>query len=364
MNQIQFYQWSAEVRKRFDGLKKWQAIGLVLISYGIIKARRAQASVIAEELPSFGKASTVERRIQRWITNRRIDVEATCQSWMRWVFERYQGAQIFLLVDETKISDRIACMMISLAIEKRAIPLLWRCYRANSAADYPSEGQVAMISNMLKQVLTVLPGEKPVIVEADRGIGYSSNLMREVAALGAYFLFRVQKQAIFTSEQHQSVPLHRLAHRGEAWHGQGTLFTQQRAVDCTLHVLWDENQAEPWYLATNLPTLRGEEYALRIWQEESFRDLKSGGWQWQNCLTRNPAIMERFLLPMTLAYAWCVSLGLLFRTLEKSVRSTIDYSRKHSKYSVFRIGLRFFKRTLFTDPSKIPLQIGPFLSPV
>ena len=73
--------------------------------------------------------------------------------------------------------------------------------------------------------------------------------------------------------------------------------------------------------------------------------------------------MDRFLLPMALAYAWCVTLGLLFTSLDTQIRLSTDYIRKHPKYCVFRIGLRFFKRYLFLDPSKIPLQIGPFPSP-
>jgi hypothetical protein len=61
----------------------------------------------------------------------------------------YPGRPIYLLVDETKISDRIGCMMISLAIQKRAIPLIWRCYRANAAIHYPEEGQVKLVADLL-----------------------------------------------------------------------------------------------------------------------------------------------------------------------------------------------------------------------
>lgn len=364
MSQEQFYQWFEEIKTRFTGLKKWQAFGIALISYGIIKARKSQASLIAEELPEFGKASTVERRIQRWMANPRIEIGIVCDSWMSWVFEKYHGKRLYLLVDETKISDRIGCMMISLAIQNRAVPLIWKCYRANSSADYPSEGQVKMIGNLLRKVLVVMPENKQAILEADRGIGNSSNLMREVSEIGAKFLFRVQKEAIFTSEEGLATPLGKLANCGQEWHGSGTLFTQKhREVDCHLHVIWDADQSESWCLATNLPGLTGREYALRVWQEESFRDLKSGGWQWQSSLIRNPEIIERLLLPMVIAYAWCMTIGLLFPGLDEETRLAVDYIRKHRKYCIFRVGLRFMKRYFFLDPSKIPLQIGPFFAP-
>jgi hypothetical protein len=364
MNHQLFYQWCDRIGERFCGLKKWQVIGLGLISYGIIKARRSQASLIAEELPEFGKASTVERRIQRWIANSRTDVQAACLSWMQWVLESYPEEVVYLLVDETKLSDRIGCMMVSLATQKRAIPLIWRCYRANSAADYPKEGQVQIIVKLLKQVLISLPKNKTLILQADRGIGNSSNLMREIRSLDVKFLFRVKSNSILTLKDAQATPLIQLAQPGQSWHGSGTLFTAHRTVDCEVHIIWDAEQSEPWCLATSLSGLTGSEYAFRIWQEESFRDLKSGGWQWQNNLIRNPQIMDRFLLPMALAYAWCVSLGLLFASLDDHTRSSVDCIRKHPKFCVFRVGLRFFKRFLFLRPDLIPFQLGPFPSPI
>ena len=363
MSQILFYQWFQELRIRFSELKQWQAHGMAMISYGIIKARKAQASLIAEELPEFGTASAVERRLQRWMANPRIKMENVFASWVTWVLGEHKGKRLYLLVDETKISKRIACMMISLAVQKRAIPLVWRCYRANSAIDYPAEGQVKMIGKLLRKILVLVPENKEVVLQADRGIGNSSNLMREVAQSDAKFLFRVNKESIFTSQEGQATPVGELVTCGQTYHASGTLFTQKhREVQCNVHVIWETGQAEPWCLASNLDGLNGTEYALRVWQEESFRDLKSGGWQWQNSLIRNPEITERLLLPMAIAYAWCVSLGLLFPTLRQKIRSAVDCTRKHTKYCVFRMGLRFIKRYLFLNPSVIPIQIGPFYS--
>ena len=155
-----------------------------------------------------------------------------------------------------------------------------------------------------------------------------------------------------------------LACLGKTWSGTGTLFTEHRAMEeCAVHILWDEENDEPWCLATNLQGLTGREYKLRVWQEESFRDLKSGGWQWQSSLLRNPKVAERILLPMTLAYAWCICLGIFFMNSDEDTRRPVDYIRKHPKYSIFRKGLRFFKRYLDLDPRKIPVQMGPFLAP-
>ena len=330
-----------------------------MISYGILKSRCSQASLIAEELPEFGKASTVGRRIQRWIANQRIDTKRACIAWVEWVMAKYRGERVYLLVDETKLRDRIGCMMISLAFEARAIPLIWRCYRANTATDYPAEGQVKMIASLLAAIIAVIPEDKQIIVQADRGIGNSSFLMREMEELGLNYLFRVRQEAIFIANNGEKAVLSSLAQPGEEWHGVGKLFSHKK-VQCHVHCLWEEGQEEPWCLATNLEGLTGREYAKRVWQEESFRDLKSTGWQWQKNLSRNPDTLERLLLPMAIAYAWCISLGVLFYQLAPAIQRKIDYIRTKTKYSLFRQGLRCFKR-MFSLDEKLPyLRIGPF----
>ena len=85
MNLQPLYQWIETLRVHLPNLKQWQVIGLAIFSYGIVQARRCEASRVAEELGEVGKADTVERRIQRWLANPRIDVQISCQWWVRWV---------------------------------------------------------------------------------------------------------------------------------------------------------------------------------------------------------------------------------------------------------------------------------------
>jgi len=361
MNPSQFYQWFEVIEEGFTDFKKWQAMGLAMISYGILKARCSQASLIAEELPEFGKASTVERRIQRWIANERIDTKEACVNWVKWVMENYEGDIAYLLVDESKLGKRIGCLMISLAFKRRAIPLIWKCYRADSAADYPKEGQVNLIVNMLSMILPVIPEEMQIIVQADRGIGNSSNLMKKIVELELFFLFRIQRTDNFTPKNGKRATLKSVAKPGEEWHAAGKLFIKNQ-VKCHVHIIWDEGHEEPWCVATNMEGLTGREYANRVWQEESFRDLKSGGWQWHKNLSRNPNTIERLLLPMTIAYAWCISLGVWFAQLDEAVQRKIDYIRKDVKYSIFRSGLRYFKRMFSLEERYLYFRIGPFLA--
>ena len=82
--------------------------------------------------------------------------------------------------------------MVGVAWEKSCLPLVWRTYRANEAAAYPAEGQVAMIEGLLGLVKAGLPEGCQVLVLADRSC--SPELCHAVERLGWHYLFRVTCQ--------------------------------------------------------------------------------------------------------------------------------------------------------------------------
>jgi hypothetical protein len=361
MNLNPLYQWIETICAHYPHLKKWQAVGLALFSYGMVQARQCQAGQVAEALGEIGKADPVERRWQRWLANRRIGVTVSGQWWVRRVSRQFEGERLNLLVDETKLGDRIGVMLVSVAFERRAIPLMWRCYIAHSAADYPAEGQVKLIVGLLASMLPWLPAGVPVVVQADRGIGQSSRLMRELNALGVAYLLRVKPGSMFTSRRGRSHALRQLVQPGERHTLHGWLFTGRCRTKATLHLLWERGCAEPWCLVTNAPTLTGVEYACRVWQEESFRDLKSGGWPWPGSQVRDPEHAARLFLALAVAYAWTLPQGCFVLHADRQTQRQVMRGLTARKYSVLRLGLRHLKRMLKTHPAKVDL--GLFFCP-
>ena len=102
--------------------------------------------------------------------------------------------RVYLLVDETKIKDRIAVMMVGIAFDSRCIPLVWYCYKANSKKGYPRGGQSQLIAYLLSLVQRGMPSGMKAVVMADRGIGTSPKLCKQVNKQGLYYLFRITKQ--------------------------------------------------------------------------------------------------------------------------------------------------------------------------
>ena len=67
---------------------------------------------------------------------------------------------------------------------------------------------------------------------------------------------------------------------GEVWVVAGLVFKKRG--------LLPGRALAAWALVTNHPHLLAEHYANRSWVEQSFRDLKSGGWHWDESLIRKP----------------------------------------------------------------------------
>ena len=360
MNHQQLYQnWVEIIQTRFTNLGKWQALGLALISFGMILSQSCQVSRISEVLGFIGRLGSVEKRLKRWLCNSRIDVELCCEWWVRWLWSCCDLERPVLLVDETKIGKRVASMVVALAFDKRAIPVMWRCYKADDKSAYPKEGQVQLIISLLERVIACLPPESRPLIQADRGLGSSSELMKVCQQRGWFYLFRLPKNIYFSSRRGKRIKLRALAHYNDVWCGFGTLFgSPQRHVRSLVFVAWQQGQAEPWCLASNDALVESSHYAMRMWQELSFKDLKSAGWQWQTSRLEDAERSSRLLLAMSLAYAWVMTQGTFVLHSEQLIRDICD--AQYNLFSTFRAGLRFFKRMIY-QPEKI--FVGLFLVP-
>ncbi len=340
MNLAELYQWLKQLKGIFGFLGYWQVFGLALYSYGVVVAQQCAPSRVAEALPLLGQAATVQRRLERWLANGRIDWLACCVAWSGYVLRHYVGQLPILLVDETKLGKHLSVMMIGLAYRGCCIPLLWWAYRPDK---WPM-GQVHLIEHLLCSLAQVVPDAVKPLIEADRGIGTSPDLVRAIQALGWYYLLRVQGQTCFLLPDGSYRALKQMVERGGDWTAPGQVFKGAGWLDSIGHVIWDEPYEQAWCLITNCPFIKGREYAKRYWQEASFRDLKSDGWQWQASHIFTPAYANLLLLVLAVAYAWVLSLGTL--AFEEGPQHPLMTGVFDADYSLFRTGLRLWKHVL------------------
>ena len=363
-------EWFEQIRNHIP-LGKWQALNLALLSFGIVAARSCTLSLVAEKLWAIGKADSIERRLQRFLNNKRVVVQQCTAAWTRWVLTNLRPcpSPIVLLVDETKLADHLSIMVVALAYRKRAIPLAWRCYHQQA---WPCS-QLELITSLLKQVAEGVSQGVVPLVQADRGIGTSPELVKAIQAMGWRYLLRVQGQCRFWedgTEQKEAKALKAMTHRGGRYSGQGRVF-KKAAKDqdkdkekghagwlrCYVHVKWPARFEEPWCLITNCSYIGANGYGVRVWEEEGFRDLKSGGWQWQRSRVWKPEHAERLMLAMAVAYAFVLSMGTSAIRGGKQVMRQITRGHRH-QFSVFRLGLRYLSRILSTHPtSTLPFTL-------
>jgi hypothetical protein len=311
---------SGQVQNDFPVLGKWQAKGLALFSAGVVLAERCTLSKVAEKLLLAGKPDSLERRIQRWIANGRLDVEAMSRCWIETVARAVASEEWVLLVDETQLSNHLRAMVVGLAYQSTCIPLAWRCYPAD---DYPPEGQVKLVESLVKRVVSCLPDKRRVTLQADRGLGTSPDLIEVISDLGIYFLFRVQGSTHFRQADGQEYALSQLAQGGQEGQGEGQAFKKHGWLSLRVVVMQEAGYSDKWCLVTNDPRAQGADYATRYWQEASFRDLKSDGWHWQRSQVWQPDHAERLLFILVLAYAWTLTHGTVVRQASAQVRALI-----------------------------------------
>lgn len=342
MNHKLLYQLEQMLSAHLTGLNSWQQQNVALFTYGVIRAESCQQGAIARAVSCAEQVESTARRFRRWLDNEALELNGFFQDWSRWVVRSVNTTTITLLVDETKLHERIGVMMVGLAWQGRCLPLAWRTYRANSRADYPAEGQVGMIRALLEQVKAGIGEDAPVLVLADRGIGCSPALCRVVEGLGWHYLFRVTCHTkVVTDDGDYTIA--RQVQAGEVWQQSGRVFKQRGQLDAHARALWGKGYDEPWALVTNDKRLTGHEYARRNWQEQSFRDLKSGGWHWGDSRIRSPQHVARLLVLLAIAYTWMVALGsqaVAAGIAQPLVRRPNGSLRR--LWSLFREGLRYF----------------------
>lgn len=304
MNSMQLYQVMSEIVNQLSLECRVRRV-LKDFALGMIASGSCQLEKIALALAPRGTVDSQYRRLQRFLANDRVEMAQLQMEWARMVVKTMQAEQVVLLVDETALSDHLKAMVLGIWSAGGCVPLAWRCYPPQA---YPAEGQVQLITTLLKRVLPAIPVNIPVRLLADRGIGTSPALMRAVEAEGCPVLFRVQGSTRFRHADGQEQSLHSLGIRGQSWQSVGDVFKKAGWLPAHVAVTWDEAYDHPWCLvcSTSIPD---HAYAVRFDQEVSFRDLKSDGFDWQRSHVWLADHAERLLLVLALSYWVVIALG-------------------------------------------------------
>jgi len=265
------------------------------------------------------------------LANERVVVSQMQAQWVKWVLQVWGDAPLVVMVDETKLSTQVSVMMVGLAYQASAIPLVWRAY---AAAAYPAEGQVQMLNHLLDRLHALLPPDQPAVLLADRGLGTSPTWQAHLTETGWRYLLRVQRSTHIRLPGQKAQPLRRLVGYGQTWIGRAEVFKKAGWQMKWVYLVWELGYAEPLCLFSNQPDVSPQLYSRRFHHECGFRDLKSDGFDWQQSRVWLPAHVERLLLVLSLAAFWSLCEG-------TKVLWLYPLTRRQQRLGVFRLGLDY-----------------------
>lgn len=352
--------WEEEVSRVLTEVGVWQRRALALFSLGIASAKHCGLARVAAVVPGLAAVPSTTRRFERLLANERLDVRAARSAVAAAVLEQGRGQTLWLALDEThqgrtETGARLGMLALRLVYRERAIPLAWVCYRPGEApAPLPD-----LIAGLIAEVAALVPPRTQVVLMTDRGLSWPA-LVDQCRRVGWSFLLRVQGQTRVQTPDGPIQAIGDLAPRpGTRWHGHGCAFKDAGWRDVNVVAVWRRGTDQPWLLVTDLaPTwTRCDQYRHRMDAEESFRDDKSSGFDWDASRVRDPAHMDRLLLVLQLAACFVLAQGSF--VLQHGLRSTLERHDRRT-LSVFSLGLRWLDRARSHFVTLLPQLLLPF----
>src|SRR5215204_1922872 len=345
MNPLGVWQgWSREVERIVSGIGVWQQRALALFSLGVASAKHCGMARVAAGASGDATVPSTTRRFERLLANERLDVRAARAAVGAAVLEHGRGQTLWLALDETHqghtaTGSRLGMLAVRLIYRERAIPLAWVCYRPGEAqAPFP-----VLIGRLITEVAALVPPDTQVVLLTDRGLSWPS-LLDRCRTVGWSFLCRVQGSTRVQTADGVCGPISDRAPRpGTRWQGRGRAFLKAGWRTVNVVALWRRRDPEPWLLVTDLDPTWGRctQYRHRMDIEQSFRDDKSSGFDWDASRVRDPTHMDRLVLVLHLAACFVLAQGVF--VLHHGFRSVLERTDRRT-LSLFSLGLRWLDR--------------------
>ena len=215
------------------------------------------------------------------------------------------GSQLVIALDRTQWK-KYNVLMVSAIVQKRAFPIFWTLLDKHGASNLVEQQQV------LRPVIRLLKRYKLVMV-GDRKFH-----SRELAQwLHSQHLSLVLRQKCNTPFREKRQPFQSLdtipIEAGIRLFYQKISFTQKPGFSrFNLAAYWNKKyrgkqEYEPWYLLTNLPSLKSAigVYRQRYGIEAIFKDCKTGGYNLEGCqASPDQLISLRILIALAMTSAW------------------------------------------------------------
>jgi hypothetical protein len=303
-----------DFKSRFPGYHKSRREGICLLSALMLEVRSANLMELSSALPrDIAHIDERYRYVERLLSNTHINVDEISGGYARPVLEQLcaDGQTIVLMMDQSHINATNEVLMLSIRVDERAIPFLWRVRETQGNIGFDVQKE------MLDAALRFLPEGTDIMLAADRFYGTAA-LIRWCQDAG--WQYRVRLKGNLTLH-HQG---------GEIATGKAVKLCPEGLMDAALYgsgvrthigFLHEKGHKEPWIIAMDAAPTEGRvrDYGMRWGIESMFSDLKSRGFGLTQSKIQKPDRLEKLILIMTIALHWAVSCGLHAR--QKAAKS-------------------------------------------
>lgn len=213
-----------------------------------------------------------------------------------------RGQTIVLSLDQSKISDGFECLMLSMRVGDRAIPVSWRVVATEGNIGFDVQ------EGLLDAVKVMIPEGLSVLLAADRFYGTSA-LVNWCQKHGWQYRIRLKGNMIFHHEggeitSSQAINLNIAAL-------ENAIFNNTN-IQTNIGILHESGHKEPWFIAMDCKPSKYKvlDYGMRWGIECMFSDFKSRGFGITKTHLKHADRIERLILILTLALYWAVSTGM------------------------------------------------------
>lgn len=298
-----------DLADRDTGLHKPHIAGLADLAACALASRSANTAEWQAVLPrKTGDEASKERYIRRFLSNPLIDPIAVMVGFIPEIAEMAgsNGKTIVLPMDQSKIADGFECLMVSLRVGERAIPVAWTVKATEGPIGFAEQ------KALLEKVYAMMPEGIPVLLAGDRFYGTAA-LIRWCQEHGWQYRLRLKDNLILRHEG------------GEITTGDAAKAGMSALMDALLNetevktrigILHEKGHKEPWIIAMSDTPSKGSimDYGMRWSIEPMFSDFKSRGFGITKTQLRHADRIERLILVLTIALYWAASTGMQPRT--------------------------------------------------
>ena len=302
---------------RDTGLQKPHVSAIADIFSSVLATKTVNTAEWIAVLPRKSDDKSKERYISRVLSNKLIKPTSVMRGFIPEIIEiaASNGKTVILMLDQSKISNGFACLMVSLRVSERAIPVAWKVVETKGAIGFDVQ------EKLLAEVLEMIPVGVDILLAADRFYGTSA-LIGWCKKHKWQYRIRLKSNLIFQNGGGDITAAEALEMKIS---GLTNTCFNNTDISTNIGILWEKENGhkEPWFIAmdcdpTKYTTL---DYSMRWGIECMFADFKSRGFSITKTQLKHTDRIERLIV--TIALYWAVSTGMQPNT--KQARHTKLY---------------------------------------